>query len=499
MKLAINFSMPPTRDEPAAKKPSLKWEKCNASQKQAYGHRLAHGLSKTPSLLTQCGSCHCKELHCRKSIQTEYDSIVHQLKEADKTLPRHKPGVQKNWWSEELNLLKNQNIEIHRLWKTEGKPHSGATNTERLRVKATYRKALRAAQKAPKQSCWNRLHEAFTAKNTDQFWKSWKKQYSVNKSHLHPVVNGLSAKQDISDSFRDHFVLVSKPNNISRVEKIDCMFKEKYAETQASHAQSCKCKEHNISLDAVLDATFSMKKGKTCDDESITAEHFFYGPLQLFDRLQQLFNAMLRHSFVPLQFQLGTIIPLVKDHQGNLGDMNNYRGITISPIVSKIFEHVLKIVFISYFASSKYQFGFKRKSSTSHAVYCLKEAINYYTSRGSNVYCSFLDASKAFDRVVHSGLFLKLLQRDIPLIFLDLIIYWYSSLSCRVRWDDSHSDWFSISAGVRQGGVLSPDFYCLYIDDLALILVRLRIGFHRRDLFLSVLLYADDMALALAL
>ena len=204
---------------------------------------------------------------------------------------------------------------------------------------------------------------------------------------------------------------------------------------------------------------------------------------------------MLRHSFVPSQFQRGTIIPLVKDHQGNPGDMNNYRGITLSPIVSKVFEHVLKIVFLTYFASSKYQFGFKKKSSTSHAVYCLKEAINYYTSRGSNVYCSFLDASKAFDRVVHSGLFLKLLQRNIPLIFLDLIMFWYSSLLCRVRWGETHSDWFGIYAGVRQGGVLSPDFYCLYIDDLALILVNLRIGCHIREVFLSVLLYADDMAL----
>ena len=116
-------------------------------------------------------------------------------------------------------------------------------------------------------------------------------------------------------------------------------------------------------------ATFSLKKGKSCDDESISAEHFFYAPLPLFIRLQHLFNMMLSHSFVPAQFQFGTIIPLVKDHQGNLGDPHNYRGITISPIVSKIFEHVLKIIFSVYLTTSKYQFGFKRKSSTSHVLF----------------------------------------------------------------------------------------------------------------------------------
>ena len=204
---------------------------------------------------------------------------------------------------------------------------------------------------------------------------------------------------------------------------------------------------------------------------------------------------MLRHSRVPREFQLGTIIPIVKDHQGDHADLNNYRGITIAPILSKIFEHVLKIIFFAYLTTSKHQFGFKKKSSTSHALFCLRESIDYYTSKGSNVYCSFLDASKAFDRLVHSGLFLKLLQRNVPLIFLDLMIHWYSALQCRVRWDDSYSAWFDIVAGVRQGGVLSPDLYCIYIDDLVSILRSLQIGCYIKGVFLSVLLYADDMAL----
>ena len=417
------------------------------------------------------------------------------MKKADQILPRHKPGLQKNWWTEELTALKNQNIEIHRLWKAEGKPQSGATNAERLRVRAAYRRGVKASQKAPKQACWNRLHETYTAKSTDQFWKSWKRQYNVNKSDLHPVVNGLSAKNDIADTFKSHFTNVSRPNNIDKVNSINDEFESKYAEAKVEHERACNCNDHRISLDSILDATFSMKKGKSADDDRISAEHFFNAPLSLFDRLQLLFNMMLRHSHVPRQFQLGTIVPIVKDHQGDLGSLDNYRGITIAPIISKIFEHVLKIVFFKYLSTSKYQFGFKKGSSTSHALYCLKQTINYYTDNGSNVYCSFLDASKAFDRLVHSGLFLKLLQREVPMIFLDIIINWYSALQCRVKWGDAFSSWFDVVAGVRQGGVLSPEFYSIYIDDLVLILKRLCVGCHIDNVFLSVLLYADDMAL----
>ena len=123
-------------------------------------------------------------------VPAEFDSITHQLTNADKILPRHKPGVQKNWWTEELTALKAQCIEIHRLWQAAGKPQSGATYNEKIRVRVVYRKAIQNAQRQPKQSCWNRLHETLASKSTDSFWKEWKKLYVANKSHLHPVVNG---------------------------------------------------------------------------------------------------------------------------------------------------------------------------------------------------------------------------------------------------------------------------------------------------------------------
>ena len=272
-------------------------------------------------------------------------------------------------------------------------------------------------------------------------------------------------------------------------------FAAKFAEFKHNHGPQCDCDKYKVTLSTTVDAIFSMKKGKSCDDDSISAEHFFNAPFSLFERLTHLFNALLRHGIVPSQFRFGTIVQIVKDHQGNLGDTDNYRGITMSPIISKIFEHMLRILFTKFLSSSKFQFGFKKKSSTLHAVFCLKESINYYCERGSNVFCSFLDASKAFDRLVHAGLFLKLLLRGTPLVFLEIIVFWYSELYCRVRWDDEYSIWFIIIAGVRQGGILSPIFYAIYVDDLVSILSRLKVGCYIRETFIAALLYADDMAL----
>ena len=417
------------------------------------------------------------------------------MTEADKLLPRHKPGVQKHWWTDDLTHLRDKSMEIHRLWKSQGKPRSGAINDERLKARAAYRQATKTAQRKPKQSCWNKLHSTFASKDTTSFCKSWKRMYNQDKSDLHSVVNGVSSKEDIANTFKNHFLKVSQPNSQERVNELNLEFKKEYDEASNAHLSKCMCIQYRISLENVLDATFKLKKGQCADDSLIFAEHFFNAPLAFFDRMQTLFNRMLLHSCVPQQFRRGTIVPIVKDRHGDQGDLNNYRGITIAPIMSKVFEYVLLSLFQPFLSTSQYQFGFKKKSSTSHAIYCLQETIDFYTNRGSNVYCSFLDASKAFDRLVHAGLFIKLLRRKAPLLFINIIIFWYSELQCRVRWGETLSDWFVVLAGVRQGGILSPIFYCIYVDDLVDILTAIGVGCHLSNIFLSILLYADDMAL----
>ena len=421
--------------------------------------------------------------------------LVQTLKSAAVPLPRSKPGVEKSWWTPTLTNLKNQSIEIHKLWQSQGKPRDGPTQQERLRIKASYKLALKHAQRAPKQETWNRLHSSMVSNDTDKFWKSWRTLYSKKHTHLSPVVDGKSDKKEIAEAFRQSFEKNAQPNNEQKVNEVNDSFKVAYEKLQSSHGSQCQCDNYKITLENVLDAVHALKRGKSMDDDGICAEHIMFAPYAFYVELQKLFNEMLCHSFVPTQFARGTIVPIVKDQQGDRSDVSNYRGITISPIISKVFEHVLKYIFREYLRSSPWQFGFKRKNSTTSALFCLQQTVDYYINNGSRVYCAFLDASKAFDRLIHSGLFHKMIKNGVPKVFIDLIMNWYQHLVCRVRWDCEYSSWFHVKAGVRQGGVLSPSFYCMYVDELVAILRSLKIGCHIKKVFMAALLYADDMAL----
>ena len=107
----------------------------------------------------------------------------------------------------------------------------------------------------------------------------------------------------------------------------------------------------------------------------------------------------------------------------------------------------------------------------------LKEAVLKYRSLNSNyVYSCFLDASKAFDRVSHYVLFDKLLKRGVPLYVVRILIFWYTSQTMYVRWNNVLSSGFGVSNGVRQGGILSSYLFCVYMDDLSIKLNDIKVG-----------------------
>ena len=239
----------------------------------------------------------------------------------------------------------------------------------------------------------------------------------------------------------------------------------------------------------------SLKGGKACGRDGLQAEHFIYGSDKLCVYLCMLFNAMIVHGFVCKGLMDTILVPIVKDKKGDISSKDNYRPIAITSVISKILESCILKRYSHLLNTSYNQFGFKDNLSTDMCIFSLKHVIDYYSNMSSPVYLCYLDASKAFDRLNYWILFDKLLERKIPKIIVRILVYWYSNQEFLVRWGSHFSDSFGASNGVRQGGVLSPYLFNVYMDGLSLLLNSSNVGCHIDNVSFNHLMYADDTVL----
>ena len=119
MQMQLAVSPAPPCPPPTAKSHQLKWDNCSETDTRNYTNRLHYLVQANQSRLSNCLKCHCDSDVCRGSIQAEYDSLIDLMKNAGSELPRFKAGMAKPWWTPELTSLKQKNISITEIWKSE--------------------------------------------------------------------------------------------------------------------------------------------------------------------------------------------------------------------------------------------------------------------------------------------------------------------------------------------------------------------------------------------
>ena len=219
-----------------------------------------------------------------------------------------------------------------------------------------------------------------------------------------------------------------------------------------------------------------------------------YGGAVLPSILTYIFNAILLSGYIPEIFKHGYIIPIPKGHCKSLNNPSNYRGITLLSCISKVFEKILLNRPLHLQSSiHPLQGGFRPHFSCLHSAFLLQEAIQSLRLKKKKACVAFIDVHKAFDTVWHVGLIVKPYERSIPHYILQLIVRWYENLSSAVLWQSSLSRSFSIMQGVRQGAILSPLLYSVFVDDLLMTLQKS--GYGVDSIFCGAPMYADDLAL----
>ena len=375
--------------------------------------------------------------------------------------------------------------EVRRKGETMIKNQTGESRRAFFLALKTLRKERKYTKRHYIQSQMNKLN---TIKNTNprQFWqilqelKDGKKENHADKIEPGKWYNYLVENNKCKSSKDDDYIIKQAIQSLNTTGFNELDFQ--------------------INDNEYTDAVSKLKNNKSPGVDQILNEMIKYSDEQTHNAIKKLFNKIFTLGIYPDCWATGCITNIHK--KGSLLDPSNYRSITITSSLGKLFNSILATRLQKYLEKYKIiapeQIGFTKDSSTSDHIFTLNTIINKYTNKTSQkLYACFVDFKQAFDRVWHLGLFYKLSKMNINNHFLKILKSMYNNIKLSVKTRNHLTDQFQSHIGIRQGDNISPLLFNLYNNDLPQHIANLgntdpvTIG----ETTINCLMYADDVVL----
>jgi hypothetical protein len=249
-----------------------------------------------------------------------------------------------------------------------------------------------------------------------------------------------------------------------------------------------------VTMGEIEFALASMKNDKATGSDEISSDLFKICDKNGLQSLVDLFNEILETEDIPSQWFESTIILIHK--KGDRKDLSNYRPITLTSHIYKLFMKVLlnKVSEELDQQQPSNQAAFRKGFSTTDHLFVMNQLIEKSREFNKPLVCAFVDYSKAFDSVEHPFLWVALKEQGMPLKLIRILKKIYENSRARIKME-TYSRWFKIERGIKQGDPFSPKAF-----NAALERIFKKINWQNRGLkidktMICELRFADDVVL----
>ena len=267
-------------------------------------------------------------------------------------------------------------------------------------------------------------------------------------------------------------------------------------------------KERDVDIDAlnadiqeieIIYAIRKAKKEKACGLDEIPVE--VLGNTNCISLLTTMFNMCYKQGIFPSLWKKGIITPVPKGNMIDPRDPWGYRGITLANSSYKLFCSVLNNRLQTWVDQNNLlaneQNGFRKERSCLDQITSLVNIIDTRKKCKQSTFAAFIDFQKAYDHVNRTLLWNKLHSLGISnnCKFMTALKGLYHNVQSSVKIHGKLTEWFTITTGLKQGCILSPILFNLYINDLVNQLKCSCQGIPIAGENVCVLMYADDLVL----